>query len=72
VHHIAVGALDDLDDALGPEGAGVERLAARCRIERGPIETNGRAGVVAADGHDRGVEVANARVVIVQPIGHRA
>ena len=62
----------DVDDAEWTEQAGVERLAARRRIERRAVEREGEAIVAPIDPCDRGVKGPEIRVGVIEAVGHRA
>jgi hypothetical protein len=39
-HHVpdlAIVTVDDIEDAVAAQGAGVKRLAPRCGVKRGPV-----------------------------------
>ena len=44
------------------------RLAARTRVERGPIKDNFPAEAIGRAGDYRGVELAEERVVVIEPV----
>ena len=70
IEGLADGPLDDVDDGFAADVAGVERLAAGCRIERRAVELHFMASVYDnARGDDR-VEDAQPAVVVVQALAH--
>ena len=62
IHHI--------DDGDVAEPAGVERLPSGCRVERGPVEHDGRPPVVRLGADDLRVELRHVRVGVVETFGH--
>ena len=66
----AVVPIDDVDDARAAERAGVERLAAGCRIERGAVEHDGRRPSCAPTPTICGVELGQVRIGVVETLGH--
>jgi hypothetical protein len=59
-----------LNDVSSVEGAGVEGLTTRGRVETGAIEPNRQAISSAFHGDNRGVELAAIGIVVIQPVRH--
>jgi hypothetical protein len=72
VDDLAILAVDDLDDVGRAEPPHVERLPARRRIERRPIEHDVRTPVDLVTGDDRRVERSQRRIRVIQAFSHRA
>src|SRR4029450_10827403 len=57
-------------DPRAAEGSGIARLPAGCRIERGPIEHEAGGTPNVAHVDDRGVELLQIRIGVVEAFGH--
>src|SRR5262249_60987151 len=71
VPHRAVVVIEDIDDAVRAERAGVEGLAAGGGIEGCPIERYRDATVAHGDAVDGRVKLSEIRVGVIQAVGHR-
>ena len=72
VQHHSVITIDDVHHARVTEGAGIEGLTTRRRIEGRAVENGGCATLRVADHvEDRGVEFLQVGVGVVEAIGHR-
>jgi hypothetical protein len=65
-------SVDDIHDRRGSEPSCVERLSARCRVERRSIEDGGGAPVVHLDAQHARIELGHVGVVVIQTLGQRA
>ena len=72
VRNRAAVLVRDVDNRHAVDRPGVERLAARRGIERGPVERHGRAAVVHEHAGDDSVETTAVRVCVIDPGGHAA
>jgi hypothetical protein len=61
-------SLDDFYHWRVAQGAQVVRLAARGGVEGGLIEDDFPAGAFGRAGNDRGVEFAQERIVVIEPV----
>src|SRR5258708_7929822 len=70
VQNVAGVIVLDVDDADAAERADVERLAARCGIERGAIEHGHGPAVARLDARHDAVELPGVRVGVIQTLRH--
>ena len=64
-------AINHLDDASAVEQAGIVRLSARGRIERGPIQTHVEPPLGRRALPDDRLEAREGAVLVVEPVRHR-
>ena len=70
MHNRTVVSIDDVDYAGAANRSGIERLTAGCRVERGAIEHDAGAAGDIADVDDKGIELCEMRIGVIETLGH--
>src|SRR6476660_4508509 len=70
MHDVAVVVIEHVGHLCAAKCAGVERLATRCRVERGSIENDTVLSLIRTACDHSGVERSSERVGVIQAVSH--